>query len=55
MAIKPDKTRIIATIPKDLKLILDKLCEEDKRNISQEIEYIIEKYINDYGHLYKSL
>ena len=55
MAIKKDKTRVIATIPQELKDKLDKMCEYDKRNISQELEYILESYINNHYNLYPNL
>jgi len=55
LAIKKDKTRVIATIPQELKDKLDKMCEYDKRNISQELEYILESYINNHYNLYPNL
>lgn len=47
MAIKEGNVRVIITIPKPLKDELDKLCVKDKRTVSKEIEYIIEKYLAD--------
>lgn len=46
MAVKEGNCRIIATIPIELKDKLDKLCIEDKRTLSKEIEYILEEYIS---------
>ena len=46
MAVKEGNTRIIATIPQKLKDKLDKLCIEDKRTLSKEVEFILEEYIN---------
>jgi len=54
MTIKEGKTRVIATIPQELKDKLDIMCKHDKRNISQELEYILEKYISDYNDIYPS-
>lgn len=45
MAIKDTNTRIIITISKDIKTKLEAKCEEDKRTISKEVEYILEKYL----------
>lgn len=55
MAIKEGKTRVIATIPQELKDKLDIMCKHDKRNISQELEYILETYIDNYYKLYPEL
>lgn len=46
MAVKEGNTRIIVTIPQELKDKLDILCKEDKRTSSKEVEYILEEYIN---------
>ena len=55
MAIKEGNVRVIITIPKPLKDELDKLCVKDKRTVSKEIEYIIEKYLNDKINEYDSI
>lgn len=47
MPVSNDNTRIIITIPKELKNKLDSLCLKDKRTMSKEVEFILEKYIND--------
>lgn len=47
MAVKEGNTRIIVTIPTELKENLDILCAKDKRTMSKEVEYIIEKYIEE--------
>jgi len=46
MAIKEGNTRIIVTIPQELRNKLEILCKEDKRTMSKEVEYILEEYIN---------
>lgn len=46
MAVKEGNTRIIVTIPQELRDKLKILCEEDKRTLSKEVEYILEEYIN---------
>ena len=45
MPVKDDNTRIIVTIPKSLKKKLDLMCLNDKRTMSKEVEFILEKYI----------
>ena len=47
MAVKETNTRIIVTITKELKSKLDKACVKDKRTISKEVEYILEKYLEN--------
>lgn len=47
MPVKDDNTRIIVTIPKSLKKKLDLMCLKDKRTMSKEVEFILEKYIVD--------
>lgn len=46
MAIKEGNSRVIITIPTELKDKLEVLCTIDKRTVSKEIEYIIEAYLN---------
>ena len=55
MAIKEGNIRVIITIPKPLKDELDELCVKDKRTVSREIEYIIEKYLADRLNEYNPL
>ncbi len=44
MAISKDKTRIILTILKENKDKLDKVCEQEKRTLSNQVEIILEDY-----------
>lgn len=47
MSVRDENTRIIVTIPKELKRKLDSLCLIDKRTMSKEVEFILEKYITE--------
>lgn len=52
LAIKEGKTRIIITIPDELKKHLETMCCIDKRTMSQEVEYILERHILVNGRKY---
>ena len=43
-----DKVRFYVTMPKDLKLLLDKLAQEENRSLSNYIVTVLQKYIE--GH-----
>lgn len=47
MAVKEGNTRIIATIPIELKDKLDEICDKEKRSLSKQVEYILERYIDE--------
>ncbi len=48
MAIPEGKVRLILTIPKELKLKLLKICEQEKRTPSKQVEVILEKFMKEY-------
>lgn len=47
MAVKDSNTRISVKVSNDTKEKLEKLAKEDKRTISNFIEVLLEKYLND--------
>lgn len=46
MAVKDGKTRIMITLPDELIEKIDANAEPNKRNTSNEIEYVLENYYN---------
>ena len=49
MAIPVGKERLILTIPKELKKDLLKVCEKEKRTPSNQVEVILESFIEAYN------
>lgn len=47
MAISDDKDRIIITTTKELKRELQKLAEADSRNLSNYLNLVLKKYVDD--------
>lgn len=50
MPVKDENTRLTITISKKIREELEQLCIKDRRTPSKEIEYILEKYIEE-NHL----
>jgi metal-responsive CopG/Arc/MetJ family transcriptional regulator len=48
MAVGKDKVRFYVTMPKDLKLLLEKRAQEENRSVSNYIVTVLQKYIE--GH-----
>ena len=48
MAVPEGKERITLTLPKELKSKFLKICEQEKRTPSKQVEVILAKFIKEY-------